>query len=72
MALGAGVLAAALLAALVGWFAIHSRGVYLAMLTFASAQLLYEVAIKWVSLTGGSDGLPGAGRPRVGLGDPDP
>jgi ABC-type branched-subunit amino acid transport system permease subunit len=28
------------------------------MLTFASAQLLYEVAIKWVSLTGGSDGLP--------------
>ena len=62
VALGAGVLAAALP---VGWFAIHSRGVYLAMLTFASAQLLYEVAIKWVSLTGGSDGLPGAGRPRV-------
>jgi branched-chain amino acid transport system permease protein len=68
VALVAGVLAAALLAALVGWFAIHSRGVYLAMLTFASAQLLYEVAIKWVSLTGGSDGLPGAGRPHVGLG----
>src|SRR5262245_59157046 len=67
-ALAAGVLAAAILAGLVGWFAIHSRGVYLAMLTFASAQLLYEVAIKWVSVTGGSDGLPGAGRPRVGLG----
>jgi hypothetical protein len=39
----------------------------MAMLTFAFAQLLYEVAIKWVALTGGSDGLPGIGRPRVGI-----
>jgi branched-chain amino acid transport system permease protein len=63
-----GVLAAAALAALVGRFAVHSRGVYLAMLTFAFAQLFYEIAIKWVAVTGGSDGLPGAGRPRVGAG----
>jgi branched-chain amino acid transport system permease protein len=63
-----GVLAAAALAALVGWFAVHARGVYLAMLTFAFAQLFYEIAIKWVGLTGGSDGLPGATRPRIGAG----
>lgn len=62
-----GVLAAAALAALVGWFAVRSRGVYLAMLTFAFAQLFYEVAIKWVSLTGGSDGLPGGPRPVLAL-----
>jgi branched-chain amino acid transport system permease protein len=62
-----GVAAAALLAVVVGYFAVHSRGVYMAMLTFAFAQLLYEVAIKWVALTGGSDGLPGIGRPRVGI-----
>ncbi|HYB40456.1 MAG TPA: branched-chain amino acid ABC transporter permease [Candidatus Methylomirabilis sp.] len=68
LALLVGVAAAAGLAVVVGYFAVHSRGVYMAMLTFAFAQLLYEVAIKWVAVTGGSDGLPGAGRPRVGLG----
>jgi branched-chain amino acid transport system permease protein len=68
LALALGVLAAAALAALVGYFAVHSRGVYLAMLTFAFAQLFYEVAIKWTSVTGGSDGLPGAARPRLGYG----
>jgi branched-chain amino acid transport system permease protein len=63
-----GVLAAATLAFVVGWFAIKSRGVYLAMLTFAFAQLFYEIAIKWSAVTGGSDGLPGAARPTVGWG----
>ena len=67
-ALAVAIVAAALLAVVVGYFAVHSRGVYMAMLTFAFAQLLYEVAIKWVAVTGGSDGLPGAGRPRVGWG----
>jgi branched-chain amino acid transport system permease protein len=67
LALAIGVLAAAALATLVGWLAIHARGVYLAMLTFAFAQLCYEVAIKWVSLTGGSDGLPGGARPQINL-----
>src|SRR5207244_4214394 len=45
-ALAVGIAAAALLAVVVGYFAVHSRGVYMAMLTFAFAQLLYEVAIK--------------------------
>ena len=63
-----GVLAAGALAALVGWFAIRTRGVYLAMLTFAFAQLFYEIAVKWVGLTGGSDGLPGGTRPSLGVG----
>src|SRR4029453_16758340 len=66
IALPVGVIAAELLAALVGYFAVQSRGVYLAMLTFAFAQLFYEIAIKWVDVTGGSDGLPGAGRPKIG------
>lgn len=68
LALLIGVIAAALLALIVGYFAVHSRGVYMAMLTFAFAQLLYEIAIKWVAVTGGSDGLPGTGRPAVGVG----
>ena len=66
--LAVGIAAAAVLAVVVGYFAVHSRGVYMAMLTFAFAQLLYEVAIKWVAVTGGSDGLPGVGRPAVGIG----
>ena len=66
--LAAGVLAASIVAAVVAYFAVESRGVYLAMLTFAFAQLLYETSIKWVALTGGSDGLPGPGRPPLVLG----
>jgi branched-chain amino acid transport system permease protein len=62
-----GVAAAAAFAAVVGWFAVRSRGVYLAMLTFAFAQLVYELAVKWVGVTGGSDGLPGLGRPHLEL-----
>lgn len=68
LGLGAGILAAALVAAVVSYFAVASRGVYLAMLTFAFAQLLYESAVKWVSVTGGTDGLPGSGRPPLTLG----
>jgi branched-chain amino acid transport system permease protein len=64
----AGVVAGGVVAAVVAYFAVASRGVYLAMLTFAFAQLLYESSIKWVNFTGGSDGLPGPGRPPLVLG----
>jgi branched-chain amino acid transport system permease protein len=64
----AGVIGGAVIALVVAYFAVESRGVYLAMLTFAFAQLLYESSIKWVSFTGGSDGLPGPGRPPLVLG----
>jgi len=64
----AGVVAGAVVAAVIAYFAVASRGVYLAMLTFAFAQLLYESSIKWVGFTGGSDGLPGPGRPPLVLG----
>ena len=36
--------------------------------SFAFAQLFYEIAVKWVNVTGGSDGLPGGVRPRLGAG----
>jgi branched-chain amino acid transport system permease protein len=64
----AGVVAGAVVAAVIAYFAVASRGVYLAMLTFAFAQLLYESSIKWIGVTGGSDGLPGPGRPPLVLG----
>jgi branched-chain amino acid transport system permease protein len=49
----------ALLAALFAAFALRSAGIYLAMLSLAFAQILWSVAIQWVGLTGGDNGLLG-------------
>src|SRR5580698_8749520 len=48
----------------VAWVCTQATGVSFSMLTLAFAQLLYAVAFKWTSVTGGSDGL--AGIPRRG------
>jgi branched-chain amino acid transport system permease protein len=47
----------------VGFIAIRRRGIYFAMVTLAFAQMCYFIAFKWVSLTGGDDGLQGIPRP---------
>jgi len=49
----------------VGFVCTMATGVSFSMLTLAFAQLLYAVAFKWTSVTGGSDGLAGIPR-RVG------
>ena len=51
--------AAALGAALFGWFCVRLSGVYLAMLTLAFAQIAWSVAFQWDAFTGGSNGLVG-------------
>lgn len=60
------VLGAALLTGIiaigVGWVCTLATGVSFSMLTLAFAQLLYAVAFKWTSVTGGSDGLAGIPR----------
>ncbi len=43
----------------VGWVCTLATGVSFSMLTLAFAQLLYAISFKWVSVTGGSDGLAG-------------
>ena len=63
LALAAAPLAAALGAALFGWFCVRLSGVYLAMLTLAFAQIAWSVAFQWDSLTGGSNGLVGVWPP---------
>ena len=57
---------AAAFALLIGFFCIRTSGVYFIMLTLAFAQLLYSVALKWRSVTGGSDGMVA---PRLGSGE---
>jgi len=68
----AGLIAAAITAALFGLLALRAQGSYLLMITLALAQVLWGIAFGWRSLTGGDDGLPGITRPTVGplrLGD---
>lgn len=68
LGLGAALAAAALVGALVAAFISHRRGIYYALMTIAFGQILWFVAIKWHSVTGGEDGLLGIPRPPVDLG----
>jgi branched-chain amino acid transport system permease protein len=62
-----GLLGAALCAALIGAvvaaFISHRRGIYYALLTIAFGQVMWFVAMKWHSVTGGEDGLLKIARP---------
>ena len=59
VALGIGIVAAALGGAVAGFFCLRRRGIYFAMLTLAFAQMLYFVAFHLADWTGGDDGLRG-------------
>jgi branched-chain amino acid transport system permease protein len=61
----AGAMASAIIALPIGYLCTRATGVYFAMLTLAFAQMLYAIAFKWYSVTGGSDGM--AGIPRTNL-----
>ena len=64
---GAIVIAAAL-GAIVGACIAHKRGIYFALLTIAFGQVVWFVAVKWHSVTGGEDGLQNIARPLLPLG----
>jgi len=55
------------LAGLLGLLILRSSGAYFLMITLAFGQMVFALAWKWRSLTGGDDGLPGIGRPEIGL-----
>jgi branched-chain amino acid transport system permease protein len=63
----AGLGAAVLTAAIFGLLALRTTGAYFLMATLALAQVLWGIAYRWRSLTGGDDGLPGISRPELGL-----
>jgi len=62
-----GILAAALLAAFFGLFAIRASGVYFLMITLALGQCVWGLAYRWNSVTGGDNGLIIKARPNFGL-----
>jgi branched-chain amino acid transport system permease protein len=53
-----GIVVACVFAAIMSVFIRRTRGVYYAVLTFVLAEVVYVVAIKWTSFTGGDNGLP--------------
>jgi len=65
--LAGAMLGAALAAAVVACFISHRRGIYYALLTIAFGQVMWFVAIKWHSVTGGEDGLLKIARPPLEL-----
>ncbi len=58
-ALAAAPVAAAIGAAVFGWFCVRLAGVYFAMLTLAFAQIAWSVMFQWDAFTGGSNGIVG-------------
>lgn len=61
-ALAAAVALAAAGAAVFGAFAVRLSGIYLAMLTFAFAQIVWSIVFEWEDVTGGSNGVVGIWR----------
>ena len=55
----AGVLLAAFVGLIVGYFCVRLRGIYFAVLTLAFGQLIWTIVFKWHDFTGGDDGIQG-------------
>jgi branched-chain amino acid transport system permease protein len=69
-----GLVTGGLMACLFGLLAVRAYGPYFMIITIALSQVLWGIAFKWRSITGGDDGIPGVKRPDIGFGlsvDPD-
>ncbi len=53
-------------ALVVGFLAIRTKGVYFVMVTIAFCQSIFLIGAKWTGLTGGENGLHGVPRPSLG------
>ncbi len=65
---GAALVVAALVAAVFGLLAIRAVGAYFLIITLALGQIIWGLAFRWVSMTGGDNGLRGIPRPLPGFG----
>jgi branched-chain amino acid transport system permease protein len=61
-----GTILSLILAFVIGFLSIRRKGIYFVMITLAFCQMLYFIALKWSSLTGGDNGLHGVQRPAIG------
>jgi branched-chain amino acid transport system permease protein len=69
------ILVSAGLSALLGGLALRAAGIYFLMITLAIAMCVWGLIYRWVSLTGGDNGVTGIPRPDLGfswaMNDPD-
>src|SRR5437773_11585788 len=66
LALAAGLIAAAVVAAFVAYFSTRLRDIYFAITTLIFSQIFYVIIFTWTSLTGGENGL-NFDRPALGI-----
>lgn len=66
--LAAAIVVSVVFAAIISYFTLKFSGTYFLIVTMAFGQLLSAVAVKWISFTGGNDGLSAA-RPTLGFGN---
>jgi branched-chain amino acid transport system permease protein len=62
-----GILVAAAVAAVFGLVALRATGVYFLMITLALGMVVWGLAMRWVSLTKGDNGIANVPRPDLGL-----
>ncbi|MBV8370171.1 MAG: branched-chain amino acid ABC transporter permease [Candidatus Eremiobacteraeota bacterium] len=65
-ALGLGIIAAVVTAAVFGLVALRSEGVGFIIITIALNEIVWGLAYQWVSVSGGDNGITGLVRPAVG------
>ena len=65
-AMGLSLLAVAFTAALFGLVAVRVGGITFVILTLALGQIIWGLAYRWVSVSGGDNGLPVGDRPVLG------
>lgn len=57
----------AIMAAIFGLLALRAKGHYFLLITMALAMVIWGLAYRWVSFTGGDNGIGGIVRPSLGL-----
>ncbi len=53
--------------AIIGYISLRLSGIYFMLITIAFGELLANVATKWTSFTGGTNGLIGIPKPNLGI-----
>lgn len=66
VAIGFSMVAVVVVAALFGLVAVRVKELTFVILTLALGQIVWGLAYRWVSVSGGDNGLPVAGRPALG------
>jgi branched-chain amino acid transport system permease protein len=62
-----GISLSVLISLIFGLLVAHATGVYFLIITLALGMVLWGLAFRWVSMTGGDNGISGIARPDIGI-----